>query len=405
MTTPDVDPFAADPIERDQWGRPKIIPIKRGKPDLKTKPTGYTRASTFAGALDDGKALGTWRVRHAVLALGRRPDLAALAGVFGPTLDDCSTADKRALDDIAERAHDASGGNVKADHGTTVHALTEPGSRGVVPDHMFDDVQAYELAMHNAGLEVLDTEQFVVNDELTVAGTYDHRVRLTRDLTFGVGALTLPAGLNLILDKKTGSLHFDSQSVQLAVYAHAKTYNPETGERGDLDTSTAWGILAHIPKGEQRCALYAVDLTIGYAAAKLASKVMEHRKRKDIAYLLEATGPVEPAPILGVSPVAHAIAEAKRFEAEIAEKENAARLAAIAAQFKAADVPNFEEATAIVVDILGAEPIFEPTVEDKILAAATRDELGDVWREHRAEWTDQLTAALRARAAELERAA
>lgn len=445
MTAP--DPFADDPIERDGYNRPKIIPVGRGsKPNLKAKLVPYTRVSTFADALSDAGGLVKWSKWHLALGLGRNPDLAALAGAYGPTVDDLTRQDKANLDAIIERAHDRSGGNVKADYGTAVHSYTEPGAQDV-PDP-FDDTQreqahaallasiaadrdAYlaELARH--GLEVIDTEQFVVNDEAQAAGTYDHTVRATRDITFDDG-VTIPAGTVLVLDKKTGKLHLDSQCIQLAVYANAKRYDPETGERSDLGASFEWGILAHIPKGEARCVLHRIDLRVGWAAAKLAGKVREHRTRKDIGHVFPTVEPTEPAsdaldvvtfdvtvtgsPAEGVTDLkiiaTDAAAPALAKIAEDAAKYDAA-LAKAREATKAARVPrdDFDDMAEAVATVTAIFPDAEEVLSrlQRLAIAESRDELAAIWASRATdgdgEWTDDHTATLRARAAELEQAA
>jgi hypothetical protein len=426
------DPFADDPIERDGYGRAKIIPVGRGgKPNLKAKPVPYTRVSTYADALSDAGGLVKWSKWHLALGLGRNPDLAALAGTYGPTVDDLSRRDKQELDSIIDRAHDRSGGNVKADYGTAVHAYTEPDAQNV-PDP-FDgdataeyerlhaelmasiaaDSAAYLAALDLYGLETVDTEQFVVNDELQAAGTFDHTVRLTRGLVFD--DVTVPAGAVLVLDKKTGKLHLDTQCVQLAVYANAKRYDPETGERAPLDVSFDHAILAHIPKGTGRCDLYLIDIRIGWAAAKVAGKVREHRVRKDIGRAFPAVEPTEPYTPAMVAPISPAILDTVKIGhvAVMTEQELAERLARQEREREPVEVPNVNadyegEALATVAEIFPGATAATSRL-DKLNTAKSRDALSAVWADRatdgEGDWTDEHTAALRARAKELEKAA
>ena len=89
----DTDPFD-EGVPRDGRGRPLIIPATRaGKPNLKAKPVAYTRASTFASALDDGKGLTRWTARHAVIGVACSPDLAAMVGALGRNLNAYSDQD------------------------------------------------------------------------------------------------------------------------------------------------------------------------------------------------------------------------------------------------------------------------------------------------------------------------
>jgi hypothetical protein len=434
------DPFADDPIERDGYGRAKIIPVGRGgKPNLKAKPVPYTRVSTYADALSDAGGLVKWSKWHLALGLGRNPDLAALAGTYGPTVDDLSRRDKQELDSIIDRAHDRSGGNVKADYGTAVHAYTEPDAQNV-PDP-FDgdataederlraelmasiaaDSAAYLAALDLYGLETVETEQFVVNDELQAAGTFDHTVRLARDLVFD--DVTIPAGTVLVLDKKTGKLHLDTQCVQLAVYANAKRYDPETGERAPLDVSTDYAILAHTPKGTARCDLYLIDIRIGWAAAKVAGKVREHRVRKDIGRAFPTVEPTEPvAPALHIpapalvidgnevvvttyTPLDPAILETVKYGSAIMPE----RVAEWQCNTQPESSIDFEgEALATVAEIFPGATAATSRL-DKLNTAKSRDALSAVWAaratDGEGDWTDEHTAALRARAKELEKAA
>lgn len=434
----DVDPFADDPIERDGYGRAKIIPTGRdGKPNLKAKPVPYTRVSTYADAIADAGGLLKWSKWHLALGLGRNPDLAAQAGVYGPTVDDLTRSDKQELDAIIERAHDRSGGNVKADYGTAVHAYTEPDAQAVpdpfgeVPSGfeqahaaivraMAADACAYLATVETYGLVTVDTEQFVVNDEVQAAGTYDHTVRLTRDLTFSDG-VTIPAGTVLVLDKKTGKLHLDSQCIQLAIYANAKRYDPETGERTALDVSTEFGIIAHIPKGEARCVLHRIDLRVGWAAAKLAGKVREHRTRKDIGLAFPDVEPTEPvAPAVEAAPVVSILDTVKHGVTYPVSADEADKIAArdkahvaayapieAAAAGRAAKLDDLAEAVATVTAIF-PDATEVKTRLDRLKAATSRDELSEIWKgradDGDGEWTDEHTAALRACAAELEAA-
>jgi hypothetical protein len=424
------DPFADDPIERDGYGRAKIIPVGRGgKPNLKAKSVPYTRVSTYADALSDAGGLVKWSKWHLALGFGRNPDLAALAGTYGPTVDDLSRRDKQELDGIIDRAHDRSGGNVKADYGTAVHAYTEPNAQHV-PDP-FDgdaaaeyerqhaelmasiaaDSAAYLAALDLYGLETVDTEQFVVNDELQAAGTFDHTVRLARDLVFD--DVTVPAGAVLVLDKKTGKLHLDTQCVQLAVYANAKRYDPETGERTPLDVSFDHAILAHIPKGTGRCDLYLIDIRIGWAAAKVAGKVREHRVRKDIGRAFPTVEPSEPvAPaispaILDTVKIGHvAVMTEQELAERLARQDHEA--AAIVPPESTKPVDFEAEALATVAEIFPGATAATSRL-DKLNTAKSRDALSAVWAARATDgdgdWTDEHTAALRARAAELEKAA
>jgi hypothetical protein len=85
---------------------------------------GYTRVTTFAEALQDSSALTRWKMRRAVLGMGRRPDYVTAAAALS-----VRDEDRQALDDLAEKALEAAGPNA-ADVGTALHAFTERIDRG-----------------------------------------------------------------------------------------------------------------------------------------------------------------------------------------------------------------------------------------------------------------------------------
>jgi hypothetical protein len=267
------DPFDAPAAEvpRDRHKRPIIL--RPWEPDgdclepgcLITKAHGhYTRASTFAGYLDDGIALSSWRTRHIALSVARRPDLAArLAGMtYGdPELPDL-------IHEALERAKDEQATLRASAWGSAMHRFTEPDSPPHAPTALRSDIDAYTAAMDRANLSVIATEQFVVNDELRAAGTFDHLV-------------TSVNGHPVVLDKKTGTIRFLSQAIQLAVYATGRLYDLTTGERSpvDPDMNTSVGLLAHIPLGLGVCQIYPVNLVQAYRAAELAARVRDARSR------------------------------------------------------------------------------------------------------------------------------
>src|SRR5690242_2121045 len=96
-------------IERDQWDRPKIIPVGGGK------SVSYRRASTIAEALEDHFGLEAWKRRLTAEGLAQRPDL----------VQAIHTANKREVGQIVEAAIEQAGGGQAARNGSTMHALTE----------------------------------------------------------------------------------------------------------------------------------------------------------------------------------------------------------------------------------------------------------------------------------------
>jgi hypothetical protein len=211
MTVIDTPPKVEPP--RDRWGRYLI-------PDPETgKPTGYTRATTFAKSVSDTFGLTKWMLRMGGIGLAQRQDLLLAIAATDP-------ADSKTLDKIMEDAKDHAGAMAGATIGTALHTFTEQydlGLNPVVPAPWDADVAAYAEAISAAGIEILTeyVEQIVALPHLQVAGTLDRIVRL-------------PDGRLVIADLKTGkdvSYAMGEISVQLALYAAAPwTFDPTTGE-------------------------------------------------------------------------------------------------------------------------------------------------------------------------------
>src|SRR5512144_865765 len=184
------DPFDVDPIRRDRWGRPLLIPTGGTEADR----TAYTRASTLANAITSDYGLNLWRLRHAVKGLSDRPDLAEMGSALA-----CLTGDRktdapvnRELDFIITEALMECGALGPAHYGTAVHGHTEPDKdTGPVPERMQADVASFYTALEEHKLRIVATEVFTACDELMAAGTFDHVVE------------HIPTGSYLVLEKKT----------------------------------------------------------------------------------------------------------------------------------------------------------------------------------------------------------
>jgi len=250
----EVDAFLGinEPL-RDRWQRPLIVPPEGGK------PIPYTRVSTFAGALDDAGGLVTWKARQVALGIARHEDLAAMvAGLkYGDKELDAH------IETAITRVDD------KAAWGTAVHSLTEPDPSPHIPERMAADVASYQHALTDHGLVCVESELFVVNDHLQVAGTFD-------------GIWQHPHLGRLMGDKKTGKIKGGPVAVQLASYAGGVRYNADPVERHPLNVRQDVGLLFHIPKGEGKTDIYLVDLNEGRKAALAAQWVMSWRKRDDL---------------------------------------------------------------------------------------------------------------------------
>lgn len=271
MTTGSVE------VPRDRWGRPLIIPPGGGK------PVPYNRASSFGDVLDDKTMLEKYLRRMAVKGVTANPEL-GLAIATTP-LDQ-----KGKLDGLVEEAIEKAGGGKKASLGTSLHSLTEAMDKGEelphVPLEYRADLAAYEET--TSVFRHVAIERFVVNDELQVAGTPDRVSEVLEALTFGAPdtPVDVHAGHLLITDLKTGghANYLGKYATQLAIYSRSQFYDPATGERTPIgNVNQHIGVLFHMPAGEGRCDLYALDLQAGWEGALLAAEVRQWRKRKGLA--------------------------------------------------------------------------------------------------------------------------
>ena len=255
-------------IARDRWDRPLIIPK-----DGEGKPVAYRRASTVAEVLEDHFGLNQWKLRLTAQGLAQRPDL----------VQSLHTASKKEVGLIAEEAFLQAGGDVAARNGSTMHALTEKLDNGEdmpagLPSNIVAMLEKYEEA--TARFRVLDTERFVVQDKIKVAGTYDRRVYDEK------------TGLTVIGDLKTGqSLNYLALKTcaQVAVYAGGEWYDLD-GDREPHGAHRDRGLLIHLPwvdnPSEAECELRWLDLRIGRKSIMEAFRVEQFRKLKADQMLL-----------------------------------------------------------------------------------------------------------------------
>ena len=250
----------APAVNRDRFGRPLIIPPDGGK------PVPYTRATTLAGAIDDLYGLMNWKCRQTAIGLVNRPDLQVSVSAHAD--------DKKQLDKIVEQALEASGSSAAATTGTAIHRLTElvdvqADIPPVAPD-VATSLNLYRRLM--APIEIVESEQLVVCDELQTAGTPDRIVRWQNQ--------------NFIADIKTGqNLDYSAGKIamQLAIYAHSCAYQPDTGIRQPLpDVHQTAAIIIHLPAGRNEGQLVWVDIGAGWEAVQLAVQVRDWRKRRNL---------------------------------------------------------------------------------------------------------------------------
>lgn len=276
-------------VVRDRWGRPFVTtdggPLRYEK-GRKTpvNAEAYTRVSTVAGALDDKAGLVDWAAAQAALGVIRKPAIAAqLSALASQYSDPWNVPEAKAqLKPIVERAREAAGMSDAADLGTAFHSLTEQYDLGnppaFVPPQLAPWIEKYRESLED--WDVLDSEPFVVCDELQTAGSMD-RLLMHRK-----------SGLVVAADVKSGRHDYKyplKVTMQVAMYANSVRYNQETGERTPLhpEIDLTQGILIHCPiqTVRPRCTLYPLDLELGMDLARLAVQV---RSLKNIRALVAA---------------------------------------------------------------------------------------------------------------------
>ena len=251
------------PVDRDRWDRPLIKQLD-GSP-----PVPYRRASTVADVIESHYGLHQWELRLTAQGLAQRPDLVQSIHT--------TRAPSPEFNEIVDTAMDVAGKNVASRNGSTMHALTELLDRGVpipkgLPSNIVAMLEKYQQAMER--FEVLDTERFVVQDKIKVAGTYDRRVvdKLTGEIRIG--------------DLKTGQ-RLEHQALktpaQVAVYAAGQWYDDD-GRREDHGADRDWGLLIWLPWSDDPrqavCEIRSLDLRIGRKAIMEAFRVERLRTMK-----------------------------------------------------------------------------------------------------------------------------
>jgi hypothetical protein len=315
-----------DKIPRDRWKRPLIMPVKGDK------PVAYTRVTTFAGSVEDTFKLGQWQQRMVAIGLSMRKDLLLSVAAHSD--------DKEELNKLTEAAKEAAAASAAATTGTALHKLVERFDRGQMtlaemPESNRADVEAYARVM--SPLKIHGIEQFVVLDDIRIAGTFDRIVEYD--------------GQHYVADVKTGSIDYPGKmAVQLALYSRGRLYDPKTFDRTDTGVSQTAGLIIHLPAGQGQCDLYWIDLRAGWGAVDLCSMVRDWRKQKGLL-------------------------AAASFGAAVIEPP----------------VSEIDQAVATVTDAFPeTKPL--PLVE-QIQAGQSRAEIEALWAEHVDEWTAEHTAA------------
>lgn len=257
--------FRPEP-ERDRWGRYKLADPETGE------VKGFTRATTFADAMEDKTGLNKWHMRMAAHGLALRHDLYARVAATSPE-------DKGNLDKLVKEAQEAAASSTGANIGTALHAFTEQvdvGQAPHVPDPWDKDVAAYRDMLKAAGVRILPeyVERIICLPGLGVAGTLDRIVEVDGQL--------------FIADLKTGrdlSYGWVKIAIQLALYANATHLLRVDGTGWDPmpEVNKDRALVFHLPAGKANCSVHGVNIRAGWEMAQVCGTIRDWRKRKDLA--------------------------------------------------------------------------------------------------------------------------
>ena len=270
-------------VKRDHWGRPWVSqdgsPLRyEGGKKSPVNGIAYTRVSTLAETLDDKSGLLDWSAANAAIGVVRDASIyAQIAHLASAHTDPWNVpAAKQQLKPLVARAQQMAGSDSAAGMGTAFHGLAEIVDQGEDPEFAPPPMRPWLAAYREAltDWEVLDTEVFVVNDELQTAGSLDRLLRHRK------------TGRVVVGDVKSGRSDPDypmKVTIQVAIYAHGERYDQESGKREPLheEIDLERGLLIHAPirgGGEPKVGLYPLDLVKGWELAKLAVQIRAARK-------------------------------------------------------------------------------------------------------------------------------
>lgn len=299
---------------------------RKGEP----KRLPYGSPSSFGKQVENTTNLTKWGERMVVAGIGANLELVRQCITLAdPSCDRDSKEWKAAADAAVVAAKAAADAALAADRGTHVHGLTETRdgggdviyqlSRGEVlglgREVQLDLVSEWIAMLDRHDLLVVNSETSVVHDGYRQAGTLDRIVLTTKPLRFildGGEVREIPAGVNVVLDIKTGKRRTDAKgviefwntyAVQIAAYAGGVPYDTENETRGEwgFDISQEHALIAHLDvlgamNGNPSCELVYVDLAAGRAAADLCIAAKAWEKRRDVFSVAIAPDPEIAAP-------------------------------------------------------------------------------------------------------------
>jgi hypothetical protein len=246
----------------------------------------YLRASEIHKLIEDKYGLNIWQQDRIGYMVATNDALRAEWAATDVEEKGQAFWDRKNLRERTIRAYTAgkSYNRQAAAQGTRFHSITDKHDQGALfelDQDYADDLGVYTHALGQAGLRIIASERFVVQDELGIAGTFDKLI--DTDLLTPDG---MPANLGgpVIADLKTGKIKALEFGMQMSVYANSRYY--ENGERSDLDANREWGLIIHLPLGSNQVELLWINLRECYEMVKAAIIVKEGRKPKVVSAMV-----------------------------------------------------------------------------------------------------------------------
>ena len=272
------------PLNIDEFETPEAPDFRRanGAPmiiDKEGKNVRLSRPSSWGKILDDENALVNWKIDRA--AQGVAGDKALQARYIAVKEDD-----RKTYQTLRELAINAGKGEQAADLGTALHAMScrwEDGDDAFNPPEEFaKSLRVYSACLREQHLVSEMFEYHVVNLKMGCAGTADRLYKTTSEVMTPDGEIH-PAGTLFVGDLKTGKkldYSLPGYTVQMALYADGELYdvvNDVFLETPPINKD--WGILVHLPAGQEVCTLIWVDLGVGEWGAQLVDQVKQWRRK------------------------------------------------------------------------------------------------------------------------------
>jgi hypothetical protein len=252
----------------------------------KTKEEPYLRASEVAKLVEDKYGLNIWQQDRLAYMVATNESLRQEWASVDVEEKGQAFWDRKNLRERTIRAYTAgkSYDRAAASKGTRFHSITDKSDQGALFDldeDYADDLDVYKHALEKAGMRVIASERFVVNDDLGIAGSFDKLIDASELIT--------PDGTQAgpyIADLKTGKVKGKELDfgMQMAVYANSVYY--DNGERTPFDVNKQWGLIIHLPLGSNQVELLWVNLQQCFEVVKAAIVVKELRAPKLVSAMV-----------------------------------------------------------------------------------------------------------------------